>query len=336
MNWIVKRTLVLFLTLAATISINFFLIRLMPGNPVDILIRDYMLMGYSYEEAVNAVAAIVPFVPDKPIHEQFIDYLKGILRGDLGKSITLATPVTVILGYGIPWTVFIVSISLLTSFSLGVVLGIYAAYRRGGILDKGLSMFASVSGALPAYVIGVLFVLAFAVQLDWFPAYGTFGTLPGNPSAHVKPGFTLDFIVSVFYHAALPLLTYVTTTIGGWLLAMKSSTISALGEYYVTAAEARGLPERRIVLTYVGRNAVLPLFARLAISLGYMFGGVVFIETIFSYRGIGSFLSHAIGVRDHTLMSGVFIVISIAVVASNFAADLLYSRLDPRIRLAAD
>ncbi len=329
MKWIVKRVLTLLFTLMATMSINFFLIRLMPGNAVDMLINEYMLMGYSYEEAVSAVASIVPFTPDKPLLEQFIDYLKGILAGNLGKSFTLATPVTVILGYAIPWTVFIVSISLITSFTLGVVLGVYTAYRRGTISEKSLSIFASVSRAIPTYVIGVLFILLFAVRLRWFPTLGPYGS-------GIKPGFTLDFIGSVLYHAALPLLTYVTTTVGGWMLAMKSNTISVLGEYYVRAAEARGLSGRRIMLTYVGRNALLPLFTRLAISFGVMFGGVVFIESIFSYPGIGSYLQYAIRYRDHVLMSGVFILTTIAVVAGNFLADLLYSRLDPRIRFEAD
>jgi len=329
MKWIYKRILTLIFTLFATISINFFLIRMMPGNAVDALISQYMQMGYSYEEAVSAVASVVPFMPDKPLYEQFIDYLKGILQGDLGKSIVLATPVMQILAYAIPWTVFIVSISLIASFTIGVVMGVYTAYRRGTVLDKILSVLASVSGALPSYVIGVSFVIFLAVQLRLFPVLGPYGS-------NVRPGFTLEFIGSVFYHAALPVLTYVTTTFGGWMLAMKSNTISVLGEYYVRAAEARGLSERRITMTYVGRNALLPLFTRLAISVGFMFGGVVFIESIFAYPGIGNFLTVSIRLRDHTLMSGVFILTTIAVVASNFFADLLYSKLDPRIRLGTE
>ena len=122
-------------------------------------------------------------------------------------------------------------------------------------------------------------------------------------------------------------------TFGGWMLTMKSSTTSVLGVYYVIAAEARGLPERRIVITYVGRNAILPLFTRFAISLGYIFGGSVFIETIYSYPGVGRYLVDAITTRDYILMTGIFLVITFAVVLANFVADLVYSWIDPRARV---
>ncbi len=329
MKWLIKRLATLGLTLWAAVTINFFLVRMMPGNPIDILINELMSMGYSYEEAVTAVAGMVPFIPNEPLHIQYIQYISGILHGDLGKSITLASPVTRILAFGIPWTVFIVSISLLTSFTVGIILGMYMAYRRGSLLDKTLSLLASVTGGLPSYAIGVVFALFFGIQLKWFPVAGAY-------DPYVTPGLNLEFIASIFHHAALPMFTYFVTTFGGWMLAMKSSTTSVLGEYYVQAAEARGLPEHRIVLTYVGRNALLPLFTRLAISLGYMFGGVTFIETIFTYPGIGRYLSLSISRRDYTLMSGCFLITTAAVVLANFLAELLYSRLDPRVRTGGE
>ena len=328
-KWLIKRLAVLVVTVFTAITINFFLVRMMPGNPIDILINEYMSLGMSYEEAAAAVAAIVPFIPTKPLHEQYIDYIIGILSGNLGKSISLAQPVTLILMYAIPWTVFIVSISLMVSFSIGIVAGMYMAYRRGGLLDKALSIFASVTSGFPSYAIGVLLAITLGVKFKIFPYRGAY-------DYWVKPGFNLEFIVSVFSHAILPVMTYVVTTVGGWMLAMKSSTTSVLGEYYVKTAEARGLPDRRIILTYVGRNAILPLFTRLTISLGYMFGGVVFIETIFSYPGIGRYLSVSISRRDYILMSGCFLVTTVAVIAANFLADLLYSKLDPRIKLGEE
>ncbi|MEM2921583.1 MAG: ABC transporter permease [Candidatus Bathyarchaeia archaeon] len=326
MRWIVKRALTVAVTLFSALTLIFFLIRIMPGNPIDMMIGQLIAQGYDYKEAATRVAALLPFVPDAPLIEQYIDYLKGFFTGDLGKSILLAVPITTILNYAIPWTVFLVSISLLTSFSLGILLGMFMAYRRGGILDKAFSLLSSVTRALPPYVVGVLLALFFAVQVKWFPVMGPY-------DARIKPGFTLDFIASVFYHATLPVMSYVITTIGSWILQMKSSTVSVLGEYYVTAAEARGLPERRIVTSYVGRNAILPLFTSLAISIGFIFSGSVFIETIYSYPGIGRFLATSVTYRDYTLMTGCFLVTTVAVVLSNFLADLLYSRLDPRIRL---
>jgi len=326
LRWIVKRALTVAVTLFSALTLIFFLIRIMPGNPIDIMIGQLIAQGYDPREAAARVAAMLPFVPDAPLIEQYVNYLKGFFTGDLGKSILFAAPITTILIYAIPWTVFLVSISLLTSFSLGILLGMFMAYRRGGILDKTFSILSSVTRALPPYVVGVLLVLFFAVQVKWFPVMGPY-------DSRIKPGFTLDFIASVLYHAALPIMSYVITTIGGWILGMKSSTVSVLGEYYVTAAEARGLPERKIGTSYVGRNAILPLFASLAISIGFIFSGSVFIETIYSYPGIGRFLATSVTYRDYTLMTGCFLVTTVAVVLSNFLADTLYSRLDPRIRL---
>ena len=155
----------------------------------------------------------------------------------------------------------------------------------------------------------------------------------GAYSPGMKPGFTLAFIKDIFFHAALPILTYVLTTVGGWMLAMKSSTISTLGEDYVTVAEARGLPERRIITSYVGRNASLPLITQLAISIGFVVGGSTLIEFIFVYQGIGQLLLSSINARDYPVMQGVFLIITIAVILANFLADFVYGWLDPRIRV---
>lgn len=326
MRWIVKRALTVVVTLFSALTLIFFLIRMMPGNPIDIMIAQFIMEGLDPEDAARRAAALLPFVPTDPLYMQYINYVKGFFTGDLGKSILFAAPVTTILIYAIPWTVFLVSISLLLSFSLGVLLGMFMAYRRGGILDRAFSLLSSVTRALPPYVVGVLLVLFLAVQVKWFPVMGPY-------DSRIKPGFTLDFIASVLYYAALPVMSYVITTIGGWILQMKSSTVSVLGEYYVTAAEARGLHERKIVTSYVGRNAILPLFTSLAISIGFIFSGAVFIENIYAYPGIGRFIAASVPGRDWTLMTGCFLATTVAVVLSNFLADMLYSRLDPRIRL---
>lgn len=327
MRWVLRKGLLSLLTLFCSVTITFFLFRIIPGNPVDIMIIEYMRGGDSYEEALTKVSRMIPFLPNKPLHEQYIDFLKGVLTGNLGYSIWLATPVTTILGYAIPWTVFCISISLVISFLLGIVLGMYTAYKRGSITDKVLSFYSSISTATPQNVLGFFLIWVLAVQLKWFPSSGPYGR-------NVDPKvFNLEFLLSVLHHAILPILTYVITSLGGWVLTMKSSTISVLGEYYVTAAEARGLKERRISLSYVGRNAVLPLFTRFAISLGFMFGGVLLIENLFLYPGVGRYLNLAVSYRDYSLISGCFLMTSIAVIIANFMADLLYSKLDPRVKL---
>ena len=155
----------------------------------------------------------------------------------------------------------------------------------------------------------------------------------GSLSPNVVPGLSWTFLSDAFFHAALPIGTYFITTVGSWMLSMKSSTISTLGEDYVTVARARGLKDGRIMTAYVGRNASLPLFTQLAISIGFVVGGSLLIETIFVYQGIGASLGSAINRRDYTVMQGIFLVITLSVVLANFFSDLLYSWIDPRIKL---
>jgi peptide/nickel transport system permease protein len=155
----------------------------------------------------------------------------------------------------------------------------------------------------------------------------------GALSPNIVPGLTWAFFSDAFFHAALPIATYFVTTVGNWMLSMKSSTLNTLGEDYVTVAKARGLKDWRITTAYVGRNASLPLFTQLAISIGFVVGGSLLIETIFVYQGIGQTLGQAINRRDYTVMQGIFLVTTLAVIFANFFADLLYSWLDPRIKL---
>lgn len=327
MRWVIKRLAMAFLTVYIVITITFFLIRLMPGNFIQMMILYYMnTYGMSEIEAEKLVYELYYNVEFKePLWLQYIKYIVGLFQGNWGKSYITNRPVLEILLLGLPWTVFLLSISLTLSFIIGIGIGILMAYRRGGLFDNVSSTIASVSRATPNFILGLLLLYFFAIQYPLFPARGSY-------DISIKPGFTLEFISSVFYHSFLPMMAYVLTSFGGWALAMRGSAIRVLGEDYVVAAEARGLKPSRISRTYVGRNALLPLFTSFAISLGYMFGGSVFIETYFAYNGIGQILGLALSWRDYPLIQGGFLLITSAVVISNFIADLLYGVLDPRIR----
>jgi peptide/nickel transport system permease protein len=284
----------------------------------------------TYDEARRAAAGLYNFDPDQPLFEQYLDYMGKLVRGDMGNSILSAgTPVSAQIRRYLPWTLFAVGSGLLISFTLGVLLGMTMAYWRGGILDNVLTGLASVMYGVPDFVIALLLLLVAGVQLQWFKP----GDVLGGVSQDVKAGFNLDYITNLIQHAGLPVLTYVWTTVGGWILTMKSSTISTLGEDYITVAKARGLSERRILLAYVGRNAMLPLMTRLAISVGFVVGGSVIIETLFQYPGLGKLLSTAITSRDYTTMQGVFLTVAAAVVIANILADLMFGLLDPRVRV---
>ncbi len=326
MRWIIKRLIIAIFTIYIVTTITFFLIRLMPGNFIDMMVYYYMTTyGMSEIEAKNLVYALYNVVPDEPIFLQYIKYLFGLINGNWGKSYISNKSVLEILLYGLPWTAFLLSISLTISFAIGILLGIFMAYRRGTFLDSLLSTLSSISRATPNFILGLLLLYFLAIYYPIFPARDSYDIT-------IKPGLSIQFISSVLYHSFLPMLAYILTSFGGWALAMRSSAIRVLGEDYVMAAEARGLKPSRIARTYVGRNAVLPLFTSFAISLGYMFGGSVFIETYFAYQGIGQIIGLAMSWRDYPLIQGGFLLITITVVLSNLLADMLYGLLDPRIK----
>jgi peptide/nickel transport system permease protein len=321
------------LTILAVITFTFFLIRLMPGNPVEIKMTQLMLsQNLTMDEARAMASTMFNYDPNEPVLQQYIQYMTKLFQGDLGRSIVSETPIlTLIAGY-LPWTLFSVGMGLLISFVLGVTLGILTAYWRGGILDNVVTAIASVLYGVPDYVIALLLIMIGGVQLKLFPL----AEMLGGSTPGIEPGFRLDYILDLLVHAFLPVTTYVLATVGGWILTMKSSTLATLGEDYITVARARGLPESRLLTAYVGRNAMLPLVTRLAISVGIAVSGSVIIEFLFSYPGLGLNLSRAIGQRDYTVMQGIFLVTTIAVVTSNIFADLLLGWLDPRIRLGKE
>ncbi len=330
-NFWVRRTAKALFTIFVVVSLTFFLVRLMPGNPVEVYINSLIeQFGIPYDEAKNQAAALFSIDLDAPFYVQYLGYISNLLRGDLGTSLLSAgTPVSQIIVRFLPWTIFSVGIGLLISFTLGIVLGMVMAYRRESAIDHVLSALASVLSAVPNYLIAMMLVVFLGVQWKLVDI----AAMRGSMSPGVQPNFSLAFLKDVLYHASLPIVTYVITTIGTWMLTMKSSTISTLGEDYVTVAKARGLPERRITIAYVGRNASLPLFTQLTIAIGFIVGGSVLIESIFVYQGIGLILLRSITQRDYPVMQGVFLIITISVIIANLLADVLYSRLDPRIKL---
>lgn len=331
-NYLFRKVLKASFTIFFVTSLTFFIIRLMPANPVDVYIQEMIAQyGMAYDEARNQAAALLAIDLNAPMYQQYFDYLGNLLHGNLGTSYrSKGTPAASIIVKFLPWTIFSVGVSLLISFTLGVVLGMLMAYWRESPLDHALSAFASIMSSLPNYLVAMMLVVFLGVQWKLLPITAMRGSL----SPGIQPGLSLPFIGDIFFHAALPIATYVLTTIGGWMLLMKSSTISTLEEDYVTVARARGLSDRRITTAYVGRNAALPLFTQLTISVGFIVGGSVLIESIFVYQGVGLLLINSINARDYPVMQGVFLVIATAVILANLLADLLYSRLDPRIRIA--
>lgn len=328
----VRRVFRALITVYLVTTATFVLIRLMPGNPISVLVNDLVSRGtMGYQEAMDYASSMFQVDFSAPLWRQYLDFLGGLLQGDLGRSISsMGTKVTTLIMQFLPWTLFVVTISLCISFALGTLLGMFIAYRRETWIDHILTIIAAIISAIPNYLIAILLLVFGGVHWGWFDI----ASMRGSFSPGMKPSFSLYFFADILYHATLPMITYVLTTLGSWMLTMKASTNATLGEDYVTVAKARGLTDGRITMGYVGRNAILPLVTQLAISIGFVVGGSILIESLFVYQGIGKLLSTAVGSRDYPLMQGLFLVITCSVIVANLLADLLYGKLDPRIRLS--
>ena len=333
-NYVFQTVLKKIFIIWVVVTLSFLIVRGLPGNPVEIMVINLMdTQGISEDEARTRAASLLRLDLDAPLYVQYFDFLGNLVQGDLGESYVLARgkPVTEVVFQRLPWTLFSVGTSLLISFTLGMFLGMLAAYRRGSILDQVLTNLSAMIGAVPNTLWAIILVLLLGVVWKMVPL----NLMRGSLSPGIKPGLTLTFLADLFKHLAVPGTVYVLTTLGGWMLAMRSSTVSVLGDDYVTVARARGLPDFRIITAYVGRNASLPLVTAMAISIGFLLGGSTVIEFIFVYQGVGLLMSQAIAKRDYPVMQGILLVTTITVIISTAIADLLYGWLDPRIRISS-
>lgn len=322
----VKKFLIAVLTVFVSIVIMFLVIQNIPGNPVEMLANDIIQkQNVQYDVAYARAKSILNYDPDLPIVQRFFIYIQGLATGSLGVSMAYNKPVRDIVSSALPWTFLVVSLSLLLSFAVGILLGIYIAWKRSRALDVAMVAYQSVLGAIPNYVFAYLLVFLFSVTLGWLPDRGAYST-------SVTVGWNLPFIQNVLQHAFLPVMSYFLTTVGGWVLSMKANSLSVLGEDYINYAQVRGLPNRRILIHYLSKNAILPMITTLAVSFGLMFGGSPLIENLFMYPGVGYYLNQAISRRDYPLMEGMFLMIIVMVVLCSLFAEFLYKYLNPRLR----
>ena len=308
----------------AGITINFFIPRLMPGNPVQLLFAQSQ--GRIDPRALEAIQAQLGFV-DGPILEQYVIYLKSILTLDFGASIMgFPIPVWQVISSSLRWTLILATLSTVLAFVIGTLLGVVAAWRRGGKVDTILLPIASMLGAFPYFWIALLAVYALGFRLDIFPTSHAYDT------AISQDWTSMEYLRSVVYHMLLPLATILITGTGGWLLGMRNNMIGVLSQDYIVMAEAKGLPDRRIMLWYAARNAVLPSLTGFAMAFGFAINGLLLTEIVFSYPGMGYTLLRAINSRDYPVMQGIFLMLVAMVLIANFVADMSYALLDPRTR----
>lgn len=316
------------LTLAVSVIIIFFLLRLMPGD----VVQTYALKlqgqrNISYEEAYKLATQLLNYDPNENLFVAFFNYAGGLFKGNFGTSLYIQDVTTVsLIADRLPWTLLVSSIALLISFTLGTWLGAKMARKSNGVLDTLGTSYIVVSSSVPDYLVGLLMVFVFAYRLKLFPA-------SGNYDAFVcSPGFNLPFIGSVLYHAFLPIAAYVVSQTGIWMIMMRSSTIGVLGEDYIMAAKARGLKPSTISGRYLKRNAMLPLITGVAGSFAALFGGSPLMESIFNYPGIGYTLSDRIVARDWFVVQGILLFTSIVIIVVNLLVDYIYPLFDPRVK----
>lgn len=310
-------------SLWAAVTINFILPRMMPGNPALNMFARYQ--GTMSPQGLHALMLEFGF-DNRPWFVQYVTYLWSLIRGHFGFSFQYyPTPVTTVIGESLPWTVGLVGIATVLSVFLGTALGIYISWRRGKLLDTVLPPTTMFLQAVPYFWMAMVFVYVFGFRLGWFPMSHAF-----DPT--LTPGFNGAYIGSVLYHAVMPGLTILLGSFSGWLIGMRNNMIATLGEDYVVFAEAKGIPPSRLMFMYAARNAILPQVTGFAIAMGNVVSGSILTEIVFSYPGIGMQLNNAVLNEDYPMIQASFLIIAISVLFANFIVDLLYARLDPRVR----
>lgn len=308
------------------LTINFLLPRLMPGDPATALFARFR--GRLGPEAMQALRETFGLT-DAPLLSQYLTSMSHVVRGDLGISVAyFPSPVSTVIGTGLIWTLFLAGSAVAISFVIGTLLGLAAAWWRRGWMDTWLPSTLVFIGAFPYFWLAMVALYVFGFTLGWFPL--------GHAYADdLTPAFSAVFLADVARHAALPVATMVIATLGGWLLSMRNTMITVLGSDYVNLARAKGLPPSRVALRYAARNALLPSVTGLGMALGFVLGGSLLTEIVFSYPGQGYLLVQAVRNQDYPLMQGIFLVITLAVLGANWLVDLAYLWLDPRIRESA-
>lgn len=323
MRFILRRLGFYLIAFWASITLNFLLPRFMPGDPVSRMFA--RTQGKMQPEQIDALRKLLG-VDDRPVWEQYIDYLHNIVTGNMGISISrFPAPVTEVIAAQIGWTLLLGGTALVIAAVVGNLLGILAAWRRGGAIDSALPPVLIFIGSFPYFWLAMGALYLFGVILGWSPLRHAF-------SDGVEPGFTWEFLSDVGAHLVLPALTIVLVSIGGWMLGMRNTMIATNSEDYITMAEAKGLRPGRIMFRYAARNAMLPSVTSFGMSLGFVVGGAMLTEVVFAYPGVGYQLLNAVQGLDYPLMQGLFLTITAAVLLANFLVDILYVRLDPRVR----
>lgn len=325
MKYILKRLGFYIVAFFSALALNFFLPRLMPGNPVQMYLAELSVKGGKIDPAViAAVEKLFGYDKSIPLWQSFLNYIVSVFRGDWGVSFAYY-PQTVFSAVqrGLVWTVFLMGTALVISFIINNLLGILVAWKRGTKLDTFLTVGGQILANIPSAITAI--ILSFALCYTGIFPMG-YAVTP-----LFQPANNWEFFKDVAYHAFVPLLAVVITSLGG-IMGMRANMINQLGDDYITMGIAKGLPDRKIKYGYGARNALLPVVTTLAMQIGFLLGGSLIIEQVFNYPGLGKIMVNAINRRDYPLMQGILLMTTILMLSANFLADIAVLFLDPRTR----
>lgn len=304
------------------VTLNFFIPRWMPGDPTTRILL--ALRGKLRPDQVEAIRKTYGF--EGSLWDQYWNYLWKLAHFDFGIStVNFPEPTSDLLFYAAGWTLLLVGIATVISFVIGITMGIYSAWHRGGFFDTVFTPINVMMNAFTPAVVALLLWYGFSLEWAIFP-------LGRAHDINLTPGFNWETVASVSWHAVLPVASIVLVNFGSWHLGMRNTMINLLNEDFVVLAKAKGLSDRRVRYRYVARNAILPQITSLALSIGYVLGGAFITEVVFNYPGLGKFTLNAIQARDYTFIQAQLILLTGSVLIANLASDVLNVIFDPRLR----
>jgi peptide/nickel transport system permease protein len=316
----IKKTAFAVIAIIAVFLFNFILPRMMPGNPM------MFVMGGVKLEPETREMLIRRFGLDKSVWEQFIAYTQRSLQGDLGFSfLYYPRTVTSLIMKRLPWTLALLVPSLFLAAGVGIIVGVFSAWKRGSKFDVFMTNIGLFIWSLPFFWLALLFLLVFGYYYPIFPLRGSISIGMNYPN-------WFAFFKDWLWHSTLPILSLTIWNYAGYALMMRNTMVDILDEEYITTATVKGLSERTIMFKHAARNAMLPVVTQITLSLGFTLGGSIFTETVFSYPGVGLLAYDAVMSRDYPLTQGVMLISAIAVILANLFADVIYAKLDPRVR----
>jgi peptide/nickel transport system permease protein len=323
MRYLARRAALFLVTLWAALTVNFVIPRVMPGNEAQAVLATFRNVNPA---ALHALEIEFGVNVHQNVVVSYFEYLKNCLTGHFGVT-AQGVPVLSEITSKLPWTLGLVGVTTVIAFAIGTFVGILSAWRRGGRLDAVLPPALFIVSTVPVFFVGLLLIYFLSVKLNWLP-------LGSNYDIGSTPSLSLSFIWDVVDHALLPGLSLVIVTAGLWVYSMRNNMITTIAEDYVKTARAKGLSSGRVMLDYAARNAILPNLTGFAMQLGYVLGGAIVIEYLFSYPGLGYLFYTASTDHDLPLMQGLFLFYTVAVLVCVLLADLATALLDPRTREA--